>query len=184
MPTQSTTYNTRLTDESLERRFRETFKSQSGAELVDDLYASGVIVPVVDFTAAAEGSGLREDLQKAWDSSTNTAIIENTSTTIANTAGFWQVDLVWINRDTAGSATASIYIDQGLSTTSVWSANVPSSGAAGAHTVLEDRFIVFLQSGHDLVGETNTAQTKLTVWTRQIADLYGNLTNPSGYTSS
>ena len=77
MPTNQNAYNSRVTDESLEKKFRDTFKSQGGAELVDDLYASGVIVPVVDFTAAAQGSELRSDLQSAWDFATSSTSIVN-----------------------------------------------------------------------------------------------------------
>ena len=88
MPTQATTYNSRVTDEALEKRFRDTFRSQGGAELVDDLYAQGVIVPVVDFTAAATGQQLSQNLQTAWDFSTGFNQVINTSTTIINNAGF------------------------------------------------------------------------------------------------
>ena len=96
MPTQQTTYNSRVTSESLEKKFRDTFTAQGGAELVDDLYASGVVVPIVDFTAAAEGSALRSDLQTAWDFATNIVQITSTSdTTIVTTPGFWKVDIIY-----------------------------------------------------------------------------------------
>ena len=86
MPTNQNAYNSRVTSEALEKKFRDSFTSQGGAELVDDLYASGVIVPVVDFTAAAEGSALRSDLQVAWDFSTgHNRINTTTTTTIINT---------------------------------------------------------------------------------------------------
>ena len=94
MPTNQNLYNSRVTDESLEKKFRDTFTSQGGSELVSDLYAQGVIVPIVDFTAAAEGSVLSSDLQQAWDFSTGNALVSNTTTTVINTPGFWKVDLV------------------------------------------------------------------------------------------
>ena len=86
------TYNARVTTEALEKKFRDTFPSQAGAELVDDLYASGVIVPVVDFTAAAEGSALRSDLQTAMDFATGMAT-RNTAgaSTLTTSPGFWRL---------------------------------------------------------------------------------------------
>ena len=76
------TYNARVTTEALEKKFRDTFPSQVGAELVDDLYASGVIVPTVDFTAAAQGSELRSDLQTAWDFATGYSAVNNANVDI------------------------------------------------------------------------------------------------------
>ena len=92
MPTQSTTYNSRVTDEALEKRFRDTFKAQGGAELVDDLYAQGVIVPVVDFTAAATGQQLAQNLQTAWDFSTGNGSADNATTAFISNSGFWLIN--------------------------------------------------------------------------------------------
>ena len=39
MPTNENTYNSRVTSEALEKKYRDVFPSQGGAELVDDLYA-------------------------------------------------------------------------------------------------------------------------------------------------
>ena len=108
MPTQATTYNSRVTDEALEKKFRDTFKSQGGAELVDDLYASGVIMPIVDFTAAAQGSELRSDLQTSWDFSTGNAVISATNNDIVTTPGFWKVDLIASTNDAARASVTTI----------------------------------------------------------------------------
>ena len=184
MPTQSTTYNTRLTDETLEKRFRDTFRSQGGAELVDDLYASGVIVPVVDFTAAAEGSALRSDLQTAWDFSTGHSTIKNTNTTLVSTPGFWKVGLTVVTNGSGTLRTASINLTDGLSTRPVWEINTVDPTGGPDWETFSAEFVVYLRSGDSLTGTTGDVFTNLDVWYRQIADVSGNFTNPTGFTSS
>ena len=184
MPTQSTTYNTRLTDETLEKRFRDTFRSQGGAELVDDLYASGVIVPVVDFTAAAEGSALRQDLQTAWDFTTQHEEIVNGSVNLVATSGFWQVDLTVSMEVGGGSDFFRLYISDGTTTKTVWRARaVPTSNAA-VYTFPDGQLVVFLRPGDTLVGQSGTDDVVANVWYRNIAAASGDLTQPSGFQSS
>ena len=185
------TYNARVTTEALEKRYRDTFPSQAGAELVDDLYASGVIVPVVDFTAAAEGSALRSDLQSAWDKSTGTANFGASigSTTIINNTGFWKIDVIFAGSVTLSGATAltaEIDIFDGATATPVWALK-SNTGAGGAESAVENQeFVVFLDSGDSLRGTIGglAGFCSVTVVYRQIADLSGNLTNPLGFTSS
>ena len=188
MPTQSTTYNSRVTDESLEKRFRDTFRSQGGAELVDDLYAQGVIVPVVDFTAAATGQQLAENLQTAWDFSTGSIQITSVSpTNIITNAGFWQVDLVYSGLSAnAGTqlddATVDIY--DGSTYKAVWAFSNAINSQNTWQSTLETKFVVFLRSGDTLTGQVQNANYVLNVWYRQIATVNGDLVNPTGFTSS
>lgn len=185
MPTNQNAYNSRVTDESLEKKFRDTFKSQGGAELVDDLYASGVIVPVVDFTAAAEGSALRQDLQTAWDFATGLAEKDGSGTTVVlSTPGFWSCQFTLRFRDDNVSAdTARIYINDGSTTKSIWKVVAASTPASNTEQILTWNNIVFLRSGDSLEFVQNT-DFYLSVAYRQIADVSGNLTNPLGFTSS
>lgn len=186
MPTQQTTYNSRVTDEALEKKFRDTFKSQGGAELVDDLYASGVIVPVVDFTAAAQGSELRSDLQIAWDFSTGTSSTSSGTTTIINNPGFWKIDL---NANgffpTTSFQSVSLNINDGSTSKSVWFLASLSTSTSELSAVTDDKFIIFLRSGDSLEAvHTSSSFYRLNVNYRQIADVSGNLVNPLGFTSS
>lgn len=186
MPTQSTTYNSRVTDEALEKRFRDTFRSQGGAELVDDLYAQGVIVPVVDFTAAATGQQLAQNLQTAWDFSTgHQTISTSTTVTLISNAGFWQVEGLIGNNSEAATLNSLLFIDAGVSTKVIWEQNIPN-GASQTSVGLEIPVrVVFLRSG-DSLKYTNTsgADCKADWWYRQIATVSGDLVNPFGFTSS
>lgn len=183
MPTNQNVYNSRVTDEALEKRFRDTFTSQGGSELVSDLYAQGVIVPIVDFTAAATGDVLQQNLQTAWDFSTGHAQVENTSSTIINTPGFWQIGIVanMLGNDDADFAKVSL--SDGLTSKIIW--QLGASSSVNSYSVAqESAFVVFVRSGDSVSIQTGTVSTTLDAWYRQIADVSGNLTNPLGFTSS
>lgn len=185
MPTQSTTYNSRVTDEALEKRFRDTFRSQGGAELVDDLYAQGVIVPVVDFTAAATGQQLGPDLQTAWDFSTGSSQITGTNTSIITNAGFWLVDItasVFI--DASALSTWQLNLFDGTSSKPIWAFTSNSLGGTLTGSVVEAKFVVFLRAGDSLRATTPDSRFPIDVWYRQIATVSGDLIDPSGFTSS
>ena len=188
MPTNQNGYNSRVTDEALEKRFRDTFTSQGGAELVSDLYASGVIVPIVDFTAAAEGSSLRNDLQTAWDFSTGSNQVVNTTTTLISNTGFWKVDLTFGDADfQSGGATGlrgRVFIDDGSTETNVWALSRGSGTGDPAIALSENQFVVFLRAGDQLKGQSTATNCVLDIWYRQIATVSGDLVNPTGFTSS
>ena len=188
MPTQATTYNSRLTDEALEKKFRDTFKSQGGAELVDDLYASGVIVPVVDFSAAAAGSQLPSNLQTAWDKATGYVQVTNANVDLITNTGFWQVNLTaTVPSSNSNAHRGAIFIeDSSAATYVVWRTEAQAIPTGNETTMLitSGPFVVFLQAGDRLKAFTNDVQCDLEVWYRQIADVNGNLVNPLGFTSS
>lgn len=180
MPTNQNSYNTRVTDEALEKRFRDTFKSQGGAELVDDLYASGVIIPTVDFTAAATGETLSQNLQTAWDFSTGHSGLQNaTGTVVINNTGFWQIGVTFntVNRN----VNAKLYIQDGFGAQRIVWAISPTQ--ASTNMVVQPTFVVFLRA-NDSLRATVGAASGLDVWYRQIATVSGDLVNPTGFTSS
>jgi hypothetical protein len=184
MPTNANAYNSRITDETLEQRFRTTFKSQGGAELVDDLYASGVIVPVVDFTQAAIGSILDQQLQEAWDFSTGHNTISNTTTQFITNPGFWKITANFFFRPSSAAYNASLQIGDGLGFKTLFRIDTPNVGSASNNDIeLATTFYVFLRSGDFVQGSTNNAAVNMNVSYRQIADLYGNLNNPLGFVS-
>jgi len=185
MPTNANTFNSRVTSEALEKKFRDVFPAQGGAELVQDLFASGVIQPVIDFSSVAEGSVLPQNLQTAWDFSTGAFQATTTSfqNVITNT-GFWQIDLTANIQLGAGPlATWECDIYDGSTSKPVWgvSGNTPGSGYDAA---LEGKFVVFLRSGDVFRAKAGVTGCPVDIWYRQIADVNGNLVNPLGFTSS
>lgn len=181
------TYNARVTTEALEKKFRDTFPSQAGAELVDDLYASGVIVPTVDFTAAAQGSELRSDLQSAWDFSTQDLVVNNGTQTLTTTPGFYKIDLICTSNDIARAAVTQIgrvFLTDGATQTDVWRWDTSAQAGAGNFAVGEGHFIVWVRSGDSLRANSLATSDTINIWYRQIADSTGNLINPLGFVFS
>jgi len=188
MPTNANTFNSRVTSEALEAKFRQVFPAQGGAELVQDLFASGVIQPVVDFSTVAEGSVLAPNLQTAWDFSTGNAQINNTTTTIISNPGFWLVDLTVAIYDldqptVIPMATLSIF--DGSTSKPVFGISSSAVGVTSdSENVSQGSFVVFLRSGDSLRGFSGTIGSTLDVWYRQVADVNGTLVNPLGFTFS
>lgn len=172
-------FNSRITSEALEARFREVFPAQAGAELIQDLYASGVIVPTIDFTSIAEGSFLPESLQQAWDISTGSARQSGAgSTTVINNTGFWKVDLTTTMRN--ASSSSRLTITDGLSSSTVWDLTIAAT--SNEQFMGQETFIVFLKSGESLVATNVGPDTITNVWYRQVASVNGVLVNPLGFT--
>lgn len=184
MPTNANTFNSRVTSEALEAKFRQVFPAQGGAELVQDLYASGVIQPVVDFSSIAEGSVLSENLQTAWDFSTGHNTVKNTTSTLITNTGFWRVDCVVSVVVAAANYEFKVYIDSGITTKVVYEVNTNASGAQVGITGNQDAFVVFLRAGDSLKAASNSTDIVGDVVYRQIADVNGNLVNPLGFTFS
>jgi len=187
MPTNANTFNSRVTSEALEKKFRDVFPAQGGAELVQDLYASGVVQPVIDFSSVAEGSVLPSNLQTAWDFSTGATQINNATSTLVSNTGFWLVDLTCTIDPSAGSVAnaARVEIFDGATAKQVWAISFYLvAGTTPGTAVDSNRFVVFLRAGDILRGISASNVATLDVWYRQIADVNGNLVNPLGFTFS
>lgn len=188
MPTNANSFNARITDEALEKKFRDTFISQGGAGLTDDLYASGVIVPVIDFSSAAEGSDIAQNLQTAWDFATGHTLVRSaTPVTIISTAGFWKIDLVYAGLGANTGATlnsAILDIYDGATAVEIWQYSNSTSASVITRTVTENTFVAFVRSGDVIRFTCQDANQSCNIWYRQIADVNGNLTNPLGFTPS
>lgn len=184
MPTNANTFNSRVTSEALEAKYRQVFPAQGGAELVQDLFASGVIQPVVDFSSVAEGSILPQELQQSWDFSTGSASVTGATTTLINNTGFWKVNLTWqLNTGAAATATSIVRINDGASTKNIWGISENYSPTAIAYGTASNSFVVFLRAGDSLEAVVPTGCI-IDAWYRQIADVNGTLVNPLGFTFS
>ena len=183
MPTNANTFNSRVTSEALEAKFRQVFPSQGGAELPQDLFASGVLQPVIDFSSVAEGSVLPANLQTAMDFAVGESRANASTVTAISNTGFWRVRYQCMFEISSGNAqSANIRITDGVSNKNIWS--VDENSGTSNHLVVDGEFNVFLNTGQSLVIETNRTQTLLVVNYRQIANVNGTLVNPLGFTFS
>jgi len=186
MSTNANVFNSRVTSEALEAKFRQVFPAQAGAELIQDLYASGVIQPVIDFSSVAEGSGLPENLQTAWDFATGNVSVENTTTSMITNPGFWKIDCVGAITVAGADRTVNITLSDGITTKTIWEFTQP--GASGTvlttGTAAQDTFVVFVRTGETVSAGSTALDAIITASYRQIADVNGNLVNPLGFTFS
>ncbi len=168
---------TTVTSESLQAKIRQILPSQDGFGA--DLAAQNVIVPIIDLTAAAEGSETPQNLQTAYSFSDLTAFeCINQTTTIINTTGFYQVTYGVTLRNANSSCTftltdgASSKVFKGLTY------SVTGNNSASANW---DEFTVFMAAGESLTVTSSDAGVIVKGSTRQIATVNGVLQNPTKF---
>jgi hypothetical protein len=169
-----------VTSEALESRIRSLLPSQNG--FGEDLQAQNVIVPVVDLTAAAEGSGLPDYLQTSMAFVNNTPFsISGGTTVIQNTPGFWRVfGAVGLSSLAAGAVQASFSMTDGLTIKTMWGLDGVGTGTDALISEQFD-FMVFLRAGDSISATSNNAAAVIRGSVRQIATPNGTLVDPEGY---
>tara|TARA_Y100001972_G_scaffold127608_1_gene184978 strand:- start:108 stop:638 length:531 start_codon:yes stop_codon:yes gene_type:complete len=171
----------RIDSESIRDKLNTLLPSQSRGSIGVDLSGSTTIIPVVDLTETAEGGAQREDLQKAFTLiNTIDFDVENTTTTIANTPGFYKVVGNLSSRDEASGAIAVIEVTDGI-TTKILANNriVSPDGTTAVQSVpVPFDLMVKLVAGDTLQARSNNAEVRVQGIARQIADVSGNLINP------
>ena len=170
-----------VTSEALQLKLRQLLPSQQG--FGTDLSASDTIIPVIDLTAAAEGSDVPEMLQTAIAFGSQTVFkAENSTATIANSPGFYRIiGAVLMKNRSAGGNEASIRLSDGLSTKSVWQMEF-GGDTDPLSAALQLDLIVFLAAGETVSAVSNNSVVRMTGSSRQIADVNGVLIQPSGFT--
>lgn len=161
----------------LEQKINQLLPSQGGAQAGVDLSASSMIMPIIDLTESAEGSSLRSDLQTAITFAAEVTLVENTSTTIISTTGFYKVDYT-INGAASAGGNILLQISDGLSTRTIKQIQFESTTI----NTIVDQLVVFLPAGHSFIVNSSANNLKAFVTSYQIADINGNLTNPLGFT--
>lgn len=142
-------------------------------------YASTQIIPIIDLTESAEGSNLREDLQKslAFDNVT-TFFVQGATSTLINTTGYYRV---FGNFGAVNSAGVGYYgefvLNDGTTDKSLGRYLAQNGTGQGPIGYMFD-FIVKLDSGDSLKCFSSASQVVMSGVHRQIADITGTLTNP------
>lgn len=173
---------TNITSEALQATIRRLLPSQQG--FGEDLQASNVITPVIDLTPTAEGSALPSYLQTAYTLTDATTYSQNGfgSLDIVNTPGFYQVMATLSVRSVStGDSIAHIDITDGTTTRNIMSLSTDAV-STGDNTCLVQQFVVCLSAGETLRATCTSSTAFAQGSVRQIADLSGNLVDPTGYT--
>lgn len=172
-----------IRSEQIEAQYRRLLPAQAGNEITTDLLASDTIIPVVNITGAAEGQALREDLQKAVDKSSSAgAVVGAGAFDWITTPGFWLIQgVVQIDPSIANNE-VSLFITSSPSSFVFSTGPAIGVGASLLEYVQIPPTVVFIEPSQALRSNNTGASTGITLNYRQIADLYGNLSNPSGFT--
>ena len=167
--------------EAIEEDLNTNFPSQGQGNPPLYYSLSEVVVPTYSINSTAEGSGLPQNLQTAWDFSTAEQVVENGSGVVANTPGFYLVEIN-VSIDTVGANNSPrLEISDGLTAKSIWKISSITSGTSGANSVTNDQLVVFLRSGDTLSAVSNNNSSRIVVNSRQIATVNGQLINPLGF---
>lgn len=176
-----------IRSEQIEEQYRRLLPAQAGFGTTTDLLASDTIIPVVNITGAAEGQALREDLQRAQDISSSTGAFQskNAAFTWLSTPGFWLIRVNCLINPSVAGAESNTFITDGAVSSIVYNPGPSLGGGTNVEEYVNSPdIVVFLRPGDEL--RTNhpsaTADVTTTITYRQIADLYGNLTTPTGFT--
>lgn len=170
---------TSVTSETLQAQIRNLLPSQEG--FGTDLMAQNVIVPVIDLTAAAEGTTVPEFLQTALAFGSQTEFnVGNATTAIISNTGFYRIiGCATIKPNSANFKAVSFNATDGVTTKKIWKLDAANNSNSSALAVTYD-FVVFVNSGETIQAQ-GSGETVLTGSTRQVADVNGVLVNPSGF---
>lgn len=172
-----------ITSEALESAYRSLTPSQEG--FTEDLMASNVILPIIDLTEDASGASTPEFMQRAASFGGITAFSQAGAgtTTIINTAGFWQLIMsATIEENPSNDNTIKLNLDDGVTTKTFWQIG----GLTGTTSVAVEQTInqvFFLPTGITLSVTCSTNNyTVASGSIRQVADVNGTVVLPSGFT--
>ena len=172
---------TRITSEALQATVRRLLPSQAG--FGDDLQATNLITPIIDLTPTAEGSALPVDLARALSFGSQTAIeTANSTDTYANVPGFYRfIAGITVTDYSLGAVVARINLVNSGVTKTIYALETTATG----DTIITSQsidIIVFLNTDDTLQGLSNSADVIIKGSVRQVADRYGNISNPNGFT--
>ena len=180
-----------VTSESIQSQIRNLLPSQSRAGMGFDLSGSSMIVPIIDLTEAARGTQLRSDLSRARDASISAVTLTQGSTypyTLTSTGGFYAINYVFSFFNNSGVAAEGVegnfQLFDGTTANNFDRFNIQGSNN-NSTPIYSNDVDVFVRAGDsvrvNVTGIDANEFFALCVTFRQIADLYGNLTNPLGF---
>lgn len=165
-----------IKSQAIEDKINQLLPSQGGFAPGVDFSASTMVMPIVDLTETAEGSQVREDLQKASSLNRNTAFeITNATTTIINTTGYYLVHYTSTVQTSGGTQeNTNLSITDGISTKKI--INHKMETGSGKDSTINGSITVFLAAGDSLTGFSSSVNCFISGSALQVADLQGNLT--------
>ena len=169
-----------ITSEAIQAQIRRLLPSQQGFGI--DMEASSVITPIIDITPAAEGSQLPDYLQTALDFGSTFWSAEGGTTNITTTPGFYRTNYTaTIKASNTVARLLTLAINDGASDNTIWSMSTPTGALQDEIITVTSNIVCFLRAG-DTLKATASTNCNLRGTIRQVADVYGNLVVPNGFT--
>ena len=169
-----------INSQELQDKVSNLLPSQGGAGAGFDLSASTQIIPIIDLTESAEGSDVREDLQKALSFNVISSFaVTNTTTTVISNTGYFRIFGNYTGVTANPSPVGSIILNDGTSDKTIITFGEASGNSSGETISELYNFIVFLSAGDTCKVFSSSARGRMIGCTRQIADINGNLVNPT-----
>jgi hypothetical protein len=169
-----------ITSEALQRAIRQLLPSQQG--FGEDLQATNVITPIIDLTPTAEGADVPISMQQAVSFGNTAFNVFDTTTVIADSAGFYRVFGVSnLKTSTTGGVGNSFDVSDGLTSKKLWFHQQSTTTNADQDSLTYD-YICYLRPGDTLSAISTNAFCTLSGSIRQVADNQGTLVPPLGFT--
>ena len=170
-----------VVSDSLQATIRRLLPSQQG--FTEDLQASNVIQPIIDLTPTAEGETLLPELSQALSYDNTWFSVSNGTSTLISTTGFYRVfaNVTLQQPGSGASRNSNFSITDGTTSKFIW-LNVLSASSSANQNVYAFDFIVCLGAGESLTCYTDNTSVIMSGSHRQIADINGNIVNPTAYT--
>ena len=166
-----------INSSAIESKINQLLPSQGGFGAGVDFSASTMVIPIVDLTESAEGSGVRQDLQTASSFSTDNTLSINSDNLITNTKGYFQLNFAYNIKKNVANNFVRIYIDDGTTEKDIFKQRAYTSGTSSSIGG-NGSVVAFLSAGKELRQESNSAGASISVSSHQIADISGNLSSP------
>lgn len=166
-----------IKSEAIEDKINQLLPTQGGFQPGVDFSASTMVIPIVDLTETAEGSALRQDLQSALSlTSATTFNVQNTTSTVINTTGYWKLVCGIFLEQTTGNLHGRVQVTDGTTTKQLFGLEA-NAGSAGITSVTYDQ-IIYLRASESIQITSNDSNAIVFGSVRQLADINGNLVNP------
>ena len=168
-----------INSQQLETKVKELLPSQGGAGAGFDLSASTQIIPVIDLTESAEGSNLREDLQRSYSHGNTTAfaVSDVATSTVINSTGYWNIKGNVIVNAISANPVVQFFLSDGA-TTKTLTQFFANNLTAGTFQIVPFDYDIFLGAGDSFI-VNSTASGRTVGAFRQIAAIDGTLNDPT-----
>lgn len=168
-----------IKSQALEDKIRQLLPSQGGQQAGVDLSASTTVIPIVDLTESAEGSNLRQDLQRSLSHGNVTAftVSDIATTTIINTTGYYNITGNVVVNAISANPVVQFQLSDGFSS-KIFNQFFSNNLTAGTFQIVPFNYDLFIGSGESFI-ISSTASGRTVGAYRQIASVDGTLVDPS-----